>query len=355
MANKNFQKKKIQDAKDSGFGNYKEGVGGGGSPRAKDPTKRAPGVNSNYRQSNNNTMQARTKDGKFTYKSVNGESIDPKYGPSRGKTVNPLLTGGENGIKIEDVENEFIDQKGAYWDKYKDKWYNKGGEFVVGNDWKVRVAGDAIWNVAKRRYDSVKGEFVGESEVFSETKKGRPGKDEAAAKQKAQASGEEQAVIDQKTGGIKLKPGTVLSKPTPKPQPQPAAPTAPTPVVPNGGNQQPTAPVNTVQSGDIANADYTPKYNDDEISEVVEILRQQGFSDEEIDDFNNLSPKEKDEYIDKNFSTDEGDADSDNANSDNASSPEQTSSDAPAAEDKDDEKKEDSEVVKKIKDMGFSD
>lgn len=260
MANKNFQKKKIQDTKDSGFGNYQEGVGGGGSPKAKDPSKRAPGVNSDYRQNNNNTMQARTDDGKFTYKSVNGQPIDPKYGPSRGKTVNPLLTGGQNGIKIEDVENQFIDQKGEYWDKYKDKWYNKGGEVVVGNvsnDWKVRVAGEAVWNVGKRRYDSVKGEFEGENENFSETKKGRPGKEEAAAKQKAQASGEEQAVINQNTGGIKSKPGTVLNRPVPKPQPQPKPTPAPTPtpgqmpgatpIMPNG-NQIPS------QTGQILQA-----------------------------------------------------------------------------------------------------
>lgn len=246
MANKNFQKKKIQDTKDSGFGNYQEGVGGGGSPKAKDPSKRAPGVNSDYRQNNNNTMQARTDDGKFTYKSVNGQPIDPKYGPSRGKTVNPLLTGGQNGIKIEDVENQFIDQKGEYWDKYKGSWTPKGGEVVVGNvgkDWKVRVAKDSVWNVAKRKYDVEKGEFEGENENFSETKKGRPGKDEAAAKQKAQASGEEQAVIDQKTGGIKLKPGTVLVKPEPKKsEPKPAEKPAPTPVIPSQPKAEPEQP-----------------------------------------------------------------------------------------------------------------
>ena len=250
MANKNFQKKKIQDTENSGFGNYQEGVGGGGSPEAKDPHQRAPGVNSTYRKQNNDTMQPRTDDGKFTYKSVNGQSIDPKYGPSRGKTVNPLLTGGENGVKIEDVETEFANQSGAYWDKYKDKWYTKGGEVVTSGDFKTRVAADTVWNVAKRKYDTVKGEFEGESSVFEETKKGRSSLEEKAAKQQAKASGEEQAVINQNTGAIKTKPGTppmVAPTPTPKPTPKPAptpgttpgsTPIAPGTGLPNAGTGQ---------------------------------------------------------------------------------------------------------------------
>lgn len=237
MANKNFQKKKIQETQGSGFGKYQEAVGGGGSPEAKDPLQRAPGVNSSFRKQNNDTMQPRTNDGKFTYKSVNGEAIDPKYGPSRGKTVNPLLTGGENGIMIEDVEKDFSNKYGAYWNKYKDSWYKKGGEIVTTGDFKVRVAAETIWEVAKRRYDTVKGEFEGESSVFEETKKGRPGKEEMAAKQKAQATGEETPVIEQISGGIKLKPGTIEVKPETKPT-KPTKPTMgskaeTTPVVPS--------------------------------------------------------------------------------------------------------------------------
>lgn len=241
MANKNFQKKKIQDTKGGNFGKYQEAVGGGASPEAKDPQQRAPGVNSDYRKNNNDTMQPRTEDGKFTYKSVNGESINPKYGPSRGKTVNPLLTGGENGVMIDDVETEFANQSGKYWDKYKDKWYTKGGEIVTSGDFKTHVAADTIWNVAKRRYDSVKGEFESESSVFGETKKGRPGKEEQAAKQQAQANGEEQAVINQSTGGIKTKPGTPpLTAPNPAPKQQPKQQpsfggSANSTVVPNSG------------------------------------------------------------------------------------------------------------------------
>lgn len=263
--NKAFQKKKIQDTSGSGFGQYQEGVGGGSSPEAKDPNRRAPGVNSDYRKENNDTMQPRTDDGKFTYKSVNGQSIDPKYGPSRGKTVNPLLTGGENGVKIEDVETQFANKGGAYWDKYKDKWYTKGGEVVTSGDFKTRVAAETIWNVAKRSYNEVTGEFGGkiefehklgnggtkkgegtsgaaESETFAETKKGRPSKEESAAKQQAQASGEEQAVINQETGAIKTKPGTPpmvaptpTPKPTPKPTPTPGATPGSTPIAPGAG------------------------------------------------------------------------------------------------------------------------
>ena len=335
MANKNFQKKKIEETSGSGFGQYMEGVGGGGSPHPKDPNQRAPGVNSEYRKENNKTDQPRTKSGEFTYKSVNGQSIDPKYGPSRCKTVNPLLTGGVNGIKIEDVEQDFYSQSGTYWNKYKDKWYQKGGE-IVTTDLKTRVAGDAIWNVAKRKYDSVKGEFESESSVFEETKKGRAGKEEQAAKQKAYVTGEEQAVINPSTGGIKLKPGTVVPKPTP------VAPTAgssvgATPVIPAGGvgsgvSKQPVN-VSTQSVGDIANADYTPKYSDDQIGQVKSILKQSGFDDNDLASFDALSPKEKDEYIDKYFGEEE------------ESEVEETKTEAEA---------EDSEATKKIKGMGFS-
>ena len=169
MASKNFKKKKIEETQGSGFGQYQEGVGGGGSPQPKDPNKRAPGVNSEYRKENNQTQQPRDNQGHFTYKSVNGQSIDPKYGPSRGKTVNPLLTGGDGTIKISDVEQQFAGKSGAYWNKYKDSWYQKGSEIVTSGDFKVRVAAESVWEVAKRKYDTVKGEFEKESTVFTET------------------------------------------------------------------------------------------------------------------------------------------------------------------------------------------
>lgn len=348
MANKNFQKKKIQDTEGSGFGDYQEGVGGGASPEEKNPNQRAPGVNSKYRQQNNDTMQPRTDDGKFTYKSVNGHSIDPKYGPSRGKTVNPLLTGGENGIKIEDVEKDFANQSGKYWDKYKDKWYTKGGEVVTSGDFKTRVAGEAVWDVAKRSYDEVTGEFQSESSVFSETKKGRRSKEENAARQKALASGEEQAVINQSTGGIKVKPGVVIQPPVVQPKPQPGAQPGNTPVIPAGGTPgaqpgiSPSMNVATTSASDIENADYTPKYSNDDISQARDILKEQGFTDDELADFDSLSPKEMDDYIDKYF----GEEDEDASTAQDASSNSPSSKEQP---------EEDSEAIKKIKKMGFSD
>ena len=341
MANKNFQKKKIEETKGGKFGQYQEGVGGGGSPQAKDPNKRAPGVNSDYRKENNDTNQPRTDDGKFTYKSVNGKSIDPKYGPSRGKTVNPLLTGGENGVKISDVEQEFYSQSGTYWNKYKDSWYQKGGE-IVTTDLKTRVAGDTIWNVAKRRYDSVKGEFESESTVFEETKKGRLSKEEMAAKQKAKATGEEEAVINPSTGGIKLKPGTVISKPAPV-APTPGASVGTTPVVPTPGVGGQAGVVNTASVSDIANADYTPKYSDDDIGQARSILQQSGFSDEELADFDAMSPKEKDDYIDKYFDA-----------SEEEETVETETEEAKAASSATPSQPQDSEATKKIKNMGFS-
>ena len=351
MAKKNFQKKKIQDTENSGFGKYQEEVGGGGSPQAKDPHQRAPGVNSDYRKSNNDTMQPRTDDGKFTYKSVNGKPIDPKYGESRGKTVNPLLTGGKNGVKIEDVENDFYNKSGTYWNKYKDKWYQKGSEMVTNSDLKVRVAADAIWNVAKRRYDTVKGEFENESHTFDEVKKGRHGIEEQAAIQQAKKQGAEAGVIDRNTGGLKLKPGTVVQPPQPKPQPVPRAGSrgGVTPVIPNGQpGVQPT--VNTQSVSDIANADYTPKYSDDDIAEARQVLAEQGgLSDDDLAKFDALSPKEKDEYIDEFFGAEEETTEETPAPQENADSePAKEESAQPQP------KEEESEAEKKIKAMGFS-
>ena len=363
---KNFEKRKIQDTNGSGFGSYSEGVGGGASPHGKSaPSDHGHGVNSDYRQANNDTMQPRTGDGKFTYKSVNGQSIDPKYGPSRGETVNPLLTGGKNGVKIDDVKQQFYNQQGAYWDQYKDSWCRKGSMVVTAGDFKVRVSSEDIWDVAKHRYDKNKGEFEGESSMFNETKKGRHSLEEKSAIQKAKSSGEEQGVIDQSTGALKLKPGVVPQAPQPKPQPVPGAGAGSTPVVPGGGNgAQPPVSVNAASASDIANADYTPKYGDDDIAQARAILQQAGLSDSDLSDFDNLSPKEKDAYIDKYFSESDDEADT-------TQMPDQTAPEADATPEADasegkqesktegkgkpEEKEEDSEAIKKIKKMGFSD
>lgn len=339
MAKKNYVKKKIENTQDSGFGKYQEAVGGGGSPKPNNPAQRAPGVNSSYRKSNNDTMQPRTSDGKFTYKSVNGESIDPKYGPSRGKTVNPLLTGGENGIKISDVEQQFSGQSGTYWDKYKDKWYQKGGE-IVTTDFKTRVAADAIWNVAKRRYDSVKGEFEMESSVFDQTKRGIKSQDEKAALQKVQATGQEAEVIDKTTGGIKIKPGTVIPKtlPTNK-QPQPGAQPTPTPVIPNTPTQQPNQQPTQQQTTTAPNINTTAKllHTPQQLQAARQILKNYGVdttnvTDEQLDGI-------VDDYIDFNATDDTQNNVANNTNQSN---------------NKNDDDQGESDTVKKIRNMGFT-
>ena len=300
---KPYQKKKIQSTYGGGFGKYQENTGGGDSPNGNaKPGTHGHGVNSDYRQENNDTMQPRTSDGKFTYKSVNGKSIDPKYGPSRGKTVNPLLTGGVNGIKISDVESQFASQQGSYWDKYKDKWYQKGSE-VVTSDGKTRVAAKAVWEVAKESYNEVTGEFGGniktthklgnggvkniggkggtaESNVFDEVKRGRKTAEEQKAQQQALKTGKEQNVIDKNTGGIKLKPGIKPFRPiTPTPtvgqQPSPA------PVTPTTPRQQPTSTPTTTPTAKLT-------HSSEQLKQARQLLSQSGydtsgFTDEQLD------------------------------------------------------------------------
>ena len=199
--------KKIQDYEDSGFGKYKESTGGGHPFEAGNSNTRTTQENGKLRQSENagKTNQPRDNQGHFTYKSVNGQSIDPKYGPSRGKTVNPLLTGGDGTIKIEDVEQQFGSQSGSYWDKYKDKWHTSGGK-VVTQGLQTKISAQEIWNLAKKKYDTVKGEFEGESENW-QTKTGKKSTAEKAAIEKVQATGQQQNPIDVHTGAIETKGG----------------------------------------------------------------------------------------------------------------------------------------------------
>lgn len=230
----NFKKiNSIKDTEGGNFGQYKEGVGGGASPKPKDPNQRAPGVNSEHRKAHNNTTQARTSDGKFTYKSVNGQ--ETKY-PGRGETVNPLLTGGVNGIKIEDAEKQFSQRSGSLWDQYKDKWYQKGSEKIAQNGKKLstKIAGAAIWQIAKNKFDVVKGEFQYEDHVFDETKQGALSQEEKIAKQQAQKNKAETYVIQKTDQGIKVlknkaQPVAPQPQPVPAPQPSPVAPVAPQP------------------------------------------------------------------------------------------------------------------------------
>lgn len=245
-AKNSYEKIKIQDTQDSNFGNYDEDTGGGQpmGPGSNDYPDGGRGVwKDKYKKKPKRTQQPRTKDGKFTYNSVNGHSIKQK---SRGETVNPLLTGGENGIKIDEVKKQFGQQSGNYWDKYKDKWYTEGSEAVMGSsdksrksrnklDLKTRVSGAAIWDIAKRSYDEVKGEFKGESHVFDEVKKGRSSKEENLAKQQAKKTGNEQFVLNQSTGGIQNRNNLNANKQTPFAPTQAPNPSA-APVIPTSSN-----------------------------------------------------------------------------------------------------------------------
>jgi len=199
--------KKIQETEGSGFGEYKESTGGGHPFEAGNSNTRTTQENGKLRQSENagKTNQPRDLGGRFTYKSVNGQSIDPKYGPSRGKTVNPLLTGGDGTIKIEDVEKQFGSQSGSYWDKYKDKWHQAGGK-VVTEGLQTKISAEEIWNLAKKKYDTVKGEFEGESENW-QTKTGAKSAAEKAAIEKVKATKQQQNPIDVSTGAIETKGG----------------------------------------------------------------------------------------------------------------------------------------------------
>lgn len=338
-----FQKKKIQDTENSNFGNYSEDTGGGIPFEKGNTNTRTTQENGKLRKANNDTMQPRTDDGKFTYKSVNGQSINPKYGPSRGKTVNPLLTEGENGIYIDDVESQFANKKGKYWEKYKDKWYQGGGEYMLMSqgkhhkaDFATRVAGDAIWNVAKRIYNKVTGEFGGiigegkESDVFKQGKKGARTAEEQAAYQKAQQTGEEQAVIDKSSGGIKLKPGTVQKFPEPAQKPAQKSGNAPQ----SGTSPQPVQP----PVGGVSKLSHTKQ----QLDEARKILEQAGvssvgdYTDEQLDQI-------VDQYID--FSDDSEDEIENNTEV-------ETENENPKQENEN-KLEEDSETIKKIKELGF--
>lgn len=340
-------KKKIQDIEDSGFGKYDE-LNGGGTPvggifggengRVGWAKRGSPG----HREA-----QPRTEDGKFTYSSVNGKSLSPESDPTRGKTVNPLLTGGKNGVLIEDVEKEFGEKSGKIWDEYKDKWYQKGGEYVL-SDLKTHVSAKAIWQVARGSYDSVKGEFQGESATFDKIKSGKKSAEEKAAKQKAEATGEEQAVMA-KEGGIKVAPGTIQAKTYVKPT---IAKTAPekSPVIPTGESvsEEEKKEVSSESAGptkievkNIANEPFgkSGKYTVGQAEAVKEEIKKQlgdEFDEEDWDD------EAIESFIDSNggealFVKEE--------------KAEEKKEETPEAKP---EEEEDSETIKKIKKMGFS-
>ena len=209
MASKKFKKITIKDTENSNFGNYDE-ANGGGTPRGGVWGGRSGRVGWQEREDSGDLPegahreeQPRTADGKFTYNSVNGK--ETKY-DGRGKTVNPLLTGGENGIKIDDVKSQFSAKSGNLYDKYSGKWYQKGSEKITkqGKKFVTKISSDDVWEIAKYSFDISKGEFGGEGKAFEQSKSGRSNKEEIAAKGLAQKTNQEQFVKTD-TGSIKIK------------------------------------------------------------------------------------------------------------------------------------------------------
>lgn len=232
MAKKFKKMASIKDTEGGNFGGYDEyngggspkgGVWGGTNGRVGWEERKKQGEVSEYEHRED---QPRTKDGKFTYNSVNGK--ETKY-DGRGETVNPLLTGGENGVYIKDVdkrgkthsgvESQFKNKSGALYDKYKGKWHPAGGMKVTkeGKKYTIKIAANDLWELAKYRFDIKTGEFAGkqnkrkgidvksESEQFAQTKMGAPGAAGTAAKQLAKKTGQEQFVTTSEGAIAKFK------------------------------------------------------------------------------------------------------------------------------------------------------
>lgn len=213
MAKSNFKKMtSIKDTEGGNFGQYEEHKGGG-TPRGGVWGGKDGRVGWKERedsgelpQNAHREDQPRTKDGKFTYNSVNGK--ETKY-ESRGETVNPLLTGGENGVKIDEAKKQFADKQGSLYDKYKDKWYQKGSELITkeGRKYNVKIAQNDIWEIARVSFDIKEGAFNYENKNFDKTKLGRRSKFEKQAIQNAKKNKEE-TFVQGAQGGIQQKAGS---------------------------------------------------------------------------------------------------------------------------------------------------
>lgn len=230
----------IRDTEGGNFGGYEE-ENGGGTPKGGIWGGRDGRVGWDNRlkagETGHREEQPRTSDGKFTYNSVNGKET---IYDGRGKTVNPLLTGGKNGIKIDDVKAQFEAKSGNLYEQFKKQWHQEGGMKVVKEGKKkyhIKVAQADVWELAKYSFKiagvdkdgnplkdkdgKVLGEFGGkishrknpqtgeplinikkESEQWNETKKGAPGKAGELAKKEARKTGAEQYVKDIDTGAI---------------------------------------------------------------------------------------------------------------------------------------------------------
>lgn len=201
--------------KDSGYGTYDENTGGGepiitGNP----PVDRGAWAKHNYKEKRE-SGQPRTKDGKFTYNSVNGKEIKSvslgKDGKSRGHTINPLLTGGVNGLDVKEsrkaIENGTIGNDKTL-QKVKDLYYPASGVYV-GLDGKVRYTKEDVFDTFMRsmKADSKSANKVQDLKFegldADSVKKGRHTLDERKAIAKNKKAGNEFWVVDSATNKIK--------------------------------------------------------------------------------------------------------------------------------------------------------
>lgn len=220
----------IKDTEGGNFGHYDEHKGGG-TPRGGVWGGRSGRVGWDEReksgelpQNAHREDQPRTNDGKFTYNSANGK--ETKY-ESRGKTVNPLLTGGENGIYIDDVKDkktgqikkgaktQFTEKSGSLYDKYKDKWYQKGSEMITkeGKKYTVKLSANDVWEIARVSFNIKTNAFNYEPENFDKSKSGRHSKEEKTAIQGAKKDKAETFVKEAGSDAIKQKAGSGQGQP----------------------------------------------------------------------------------------------------------------------------------------------
>lgn len=221
MAQKFKKIPKIAETQGSNFGNYSE-ANGGGSPKGGvwggqsgrvgwENRKQAGEV----KEGESRKEQPRDKAGHFTYNSVNGK--ETLY-PGRGDTVNPLLTGGDGTIHISDVvdkrtgqtkqgiKSQFAQKSGAYYDKWKSVFYQKGSELITkqGKKFTTKLASDDVWEIGRRNWDAKKGEFKDEGKTFEKGKVGAPSKAQKQAMAFAKKNKEE-TFVKTPDGAIKVK------------------------------------------------------------------------------------------------------------------------------------------------------
>lgn len=196
----------IAKTKDGNFGKYEENTGGGEVVHADSKGSRGAWERGGKKEKREDS-QPRTADGKFTYNSANGKplkEISKVNGKSRGTTVNPVLTGGVNGVHFKhtsyNTEKDRFDTE--KWKKWADEhnWYNRGTE-IVGYDGKIKLAPERLEVLAQEyidgkfgyykydKYGNKKGTETEDVKDWS-SKPGRHADEEKSAIERAKTKGE---------------------------------------------------------------------------------------------------------------------------------------------------------------------